>query len=390
MDPHDLNIRHLSAHAAIVETGSISEAARRINLSQPSVTQAIAKLESQLGVSLFRRRPTGMQPTKSGRLLAQRADAMMRLLGNGRVTAAQMRCFLALARTGSYSAAARALAMAQPSVHRAVTDLATNLETSLVERVGRSVFLTRGGRAMVRQFTLALAELDAALVELAALKGQDTGRIAIGAMPLSRAKLLPLALASFHAAHPDVRLVIVEGSHAELAGPLRDGVIAFMVGALRQDPGSDLANIPLFNDAPMIVGRVDHPLEGTSRPTGGDLARYPWLVPPEGTPLRALWSKMFEKLGVDPPDVTIEVGSVMMIRQLLVASDHLTLLSPDQATVEFEAGWLTQIGLTPTGLERTIGITTRRDWRPTVLELAFLDMLGSAAAQCGRIISSKN
>jgi hypothetical protein len=52
MSPFDLNIRHLAAHVAIATTGPLSEAARRIHLSQPAVTQAMAKLERQLGTPL--------------------------------------------------------------------------------------------------------------------------------------------------------------------------------------------------------------------------------------------------------------------------------------------------------------------------------------------------
>ena len=49
MDPRALNLRHLHAMAAIMRTGSISAAAKAVNLTQPAITQAIAKLESLIG-----------------------------------------------------------------------------------------------------------------------------------------------------------------------------------------------------------------------------------------------------------------------------------------------------------------------------------------------------
>ncbi len=57
------NIRHLRAFLAIVECKSISKATEKVYLSQPAITQAIAKLESGLECKLFERKSTGMYVT---------------------------------------------------------------------------------------------------------------------------------------------------------------------------------------------------------------------------------------------------------------------------------------------------------------------------------------
>jgi hypothetical protein len=85
---------------------------------------------------------------------------------------------------------------------------------------------------------------------------------------------------------------------------------------------------------------------------------------------------MFEGEGMAVPDVPVECGSVITIRQLMMSSDFLSLLSPDQVAVELEAGWLTIICPAPVGIVRTIGVTTRLGWRPTPLQRQFLDELG--------------
>jgi molybdenum-dependent DNA-binding transcriptional regulator ModE len=58
-----LNIRHLAALAATVRHGSVTRAARAINLTQPALTQAIARLETDLGCALFERGASGMTAT---------------------------------------------------------------------------------------------------------------------------------------------------------------------------------------------------------------------------------------------------------------------------------------------------------------------------------------
>ncbi|MGE4409158.1 MAG: LysR family transcriptional regulator [Sphingobium sp.] len=382
MEADQFNIRHLHALIAVVASGGITAAARVVNLTQPAITQGIAKLERQLGTPLFERRPGGMEPTEAARTLARRAEAAIRLIGTHRATAAQIRAFIALARAGSYAAAAAATGLAEASLHRAIGDLSLAMGFQLVDRRGRGVALTRRGAAVARNFRLAMAELNSALTELAALEGRETGRIAIGAMPLSRARVLPIAIERFHALYPQVDLSIIEGSHMELSGPLRDGEIDMMIGALRQgEYDGDLVQRPLFDDRPVIIARTGHPLGRETRLDAKTLTRFPWIMSGADTPLRRLWEHMFQQLGTTPPHVPIECGSVMTVRQILLNSDFLTLLSPDQVALELQAGWLTAIGPMPVDVRRSIGLTTRADWRPTPLQTRFMEMIAEAATE---------
>lgn len=372
----ELNLRHLRAVLAIRRHGSMSAAARDVNLTQPAITQGLARIEQQIGATLFERSSGGMAPTSAAEALVPRIAAALERIPSSRVTAAQMRSFVALARTGSYAGAARALGTSEPSLHRAVRDLSLALGRDLVERRGRGIVLTRRGVILARSFSLAMAELAAGLEEVSALAGKETGRIAIGAMPLCRARLLPAAIARFHGRHPNYRIIVVEGSHAELIGPLRDGELDLLIGALRDPvPGSDLEQQPLFDDRPVIVARSGHPLAGTE-PSLDALAGFPWSVAAPGAPLRDHWEAMFLGKGLAVPPVPVECGSVITIRQLMMSSDFLALLSPDQVAVELEAGWLTILCAAPSDIVRTIGVTTRAGWKPTPLQARFQEELG--------------
>ncbi len=377
MNPFELNIRHLRAVAAILETGSISAAARVVNLTQPAITQGIAKLERQIDLPLFERRPGGMSPTPAARLLAPRVTAALRLMDSRHATAAQISAFLAVARCGGYAGAAAETGLSEPSLHRAVGDLSLAVGHILVERRGKGVALTARGAVIARRFRLGEAELKSAMSELASLKGREVGRIVVGAMPLSRARLLPAAVMAFHREHREIGVSIIEGSHAELAGPLRDGEIDMMVGALRPGAGDDaIVATPLFEDRPVILARAGHPLAGViGGLTSEAMTAYPWITAAIGTPLRSQFRAMFEAVGAAAPSVPIECGAVIMVRQMLLQSDFLTLLSPDQVAVELEAGWLVKIADAPGDVTRTIGVTTRADWRATALQRRFLSIL---------------
>ncbi|MBL0965975.1 LysR family transcriptional regulator [Blastomonas sp. UPD001] len=374
-----LNLRHLRSVVAITRLGSISAAATHVNISQPAITQGLSKLEAQLGIALFHRLPEGMQPTEAAAVLTPRIERALDHVGSPLVTMAQMRALLTLAEGGSYARASAITGLSQPALHRALADLAIVLRRPLVERRGKGIAFTHGGRRTVRAFRLARAELRAGLAEIETLKGREVDRIAVGAMPLSRARVLPEAVAAFHLAHPEARILISEGAFIDLIEPLRDGDLDVIVGALRDPaPGEDVEQQPLFLDRPAIIGRKDHPL-ASGVASLAQLAEYPWIASPAGTPLHSRWRAMFERAGLALPRVPIECGSVIAIRQILATSDFLAMLSPDQVGLELSTGLLGIIAEVPAELSRTIGITMRSGWRPTMVQAAFLEQLRLAS-----------
>lgn len=393
-DPYALNLRHLRAVAAIAASGSLRAAAEAVSLSQPALTQGLARLEAQIGVPLFERRPDGMRTTAAGAIVAARGSEAVAELAHAMrattraggfamperlLTMAQVRAFLALADAGSFSGAAAGTGIAQPSLHRATRDVERLAGTPLIERRGRGLVLTERGRRAARGFRLAIKSIEACLAEVAGLSGKPAGSITIGAMPLARARLLPDALAKLCRKHPHAHIVVVEGAHRELVDLLRDGRVDMMVGALREPaPGPDVAQVPLCADRLAVIARAGHPLSGKVRVEAEDLAAYPWIIGLPGAPVRALWERMFGGAGAPLPPAPIDCGSVMTIRGLLLSGDFLTLLSPDQVWVELQAGLLRVIEGAPVPATRTIGISTRAGWRPTPEQRDLIALLVSA------------
>lgn len=294
------------------------------------------------------------------------------------MTATQLGAFLHFCNAQSFVGAAGLSGASQPAVHRAVRDLEQICGTPLVERRGRGVVLTPPGRAMARGVRLAAAEIAAGIAE-ARGDDADVGRIAIGAMPLSRALVLPHALSAFLEVAPGTILDVIEGSWRELIEPLLDGVIDLTIGALRENPPAGIEQEPLFTDQLAIFGRAGHPLTLHRSPGLDLLGRQQWIIGPSGTPLRSHWESLFE--GRALPEVPVECGSVMVIRGLLARSDLLTLLSPDQVALEIEASMLCRVGEPLDGALRTIGISTRANWRPTARQRQLVDLIRSAATE---------
>lgn len=383
-DPFQLNLRHLQAMLAICEHGSVSAAAQRIGLSQPALTQAVLKLEQQLGHDLFERRADGMLITAAGKQVAQRVDAALGHLTVGaealshsaarperRMTTTQLRAFLAIADAGGFAAAAAATGMSRTAAHRAVGDLETAAGEALVDRRGRSISLNAAGRRLARGTRLAVAELAALLVELGL--HPEGSLIGLGVTPTARALIVPETMARLTAETDAAAFRVYEGSWAELVEPLRDGVIDLIVGEVRDYEISDLAQKPLFEDRLIVVGGSQHPLVGQNCVPLDSLATYPWIVGLPNSPLRSAWDELFA--GRTPPRSPIECGSVMIIGRLLTNGDFLTLLNPDQAALQIRSGLLAQIAAPLEHAKSAIGVTVRRSWRPTVVQQRFVDLL---------------
>ncbi|KGB54733.1 LysR family transcriptional regulator [Sphingopyxis sp. LC363] len=394
LEPFDLNLRHLRVLGDVIAYRSLNRAAEAAGLSQPALTQGIGKLERQLGVALFERYFDGVTPTTAGSLLAERVSRAMEYLAAatprlGRrggagfarperlMTATQLEAFRHFADAQGFAGAALASGLSQSAIHRAVRELEQICGVPLAERRGRGMMLTSAGRSVARGIRLAAAEIAAGIGEARGDEGFG-GRMAIGAMPLSRALLLPRALAMFARDLPSAVVDIVEGSWRELIDPLLDGVVDIMIGALREAPPAGVEQIPLFTDRLAIFGGCHHSLVGQAVSLE-TLAGQSWVVGPAGTPLRAHWEALFE--GMVKPSVPIECGSVMVIRGLLAQTDFLTLLSPDQVALEVRAGMLARVGPDLPHRIRTIGLTTRTGWHPTRSQRQMLDRLHLAAQE---------
>lgn len=391
--PYDLNLRHLRALVTVVAVRSFARAAEAAGLSQPALTQGMAKLERQLGVALFDRHSGGVEPTAAGKALAERVERAFDQLASAvrrpgkpgtrgfprpeqLMTGTQLQAFLYFAEAQGFAGAALASGLSQPAIHRAVRELEQISGHALAERRGRGMTLTPAGRAMARGVRLAAGELSAGIAE-ARGEIQPATRIAIGAMPLSRALVLPRAIAHFLRDCPETVIDVVEGSWRELVDPLLDGVIDLMIGALRDAPPDGVEQVPLFTDRLAVFTRKGHPLAG--RRVGlHELQTQSWVVGPQGTPLRAHWQALFA--GKLPP-VPVECGSVMVIRGLVMQSDLLTLLSPDQIAVELDTQMLVRIDVDLPGCIRTIGLTTRRGWRPTQTQQRLVDLIHQASME---------
>lgn len=118
--------------------------------------------------------------------------------------------FCAVARRGSFTAAAQALRYTQSAVSRQIAALEAETGAVLFDRLPRGVALTEQGRCLLPHAEAILGRVAAARQDLSALAEIRGGRLRVGAFPTAVAALVPAALAAFRKAHPELALSLVE------------------------------------------------------------------------------------------------------------------------------------------------------------------------------------
>ena len=380
-----LNLRHLQAFSAVAATGSVTQAADALFRVASAVTRAVAELEACLGVSLFERKARGMLMNVYGeavRVRAQRVEqefaaACLELAGSDAAaptqaiearsllasmfSARRLALFASLSELHNMPAVAAAFGVTQPALSALVRELESRTGRTLFTRTARGVTPTRAGSLLAFRCKRALAELRSIGPDLAALRGAVEGRVAVGALPLSRTLILPSAIAALVARHPRLHVSTVESPYEALAAALRSGDIDFIIGALRPpEEARDLVQEPLFEDRISLIVRAGHPLAGLPRIGRAALQRAQWVLSRPGSPSRELLERAFREAGRSAPMPTVETGDLALLRGLLLQSDMVTAMSAHQLHYEIDTGALVVLNHPLESTRRRIGITQRK------------------------------
>jgi len=394
MRDHIPPLRQLRAFFAVAKSQSVTRAAQAINLSQPAVTQMIANLEAGLEAALFSRTPTGSYLTAMGEIFLARIQRVLDHMEDAlcepvigapfasrelvramliKISSHHVRALLSIADSSSFDEAARRIGISQPSLQRAARELERIVERPLYHRTASGMSVTRPAFELARRLRIAMREVEYGVEEIEAARGLYTGRFTIGAIPLAGVSLLALALNDLLDAYPQTQIEIRDGRYEPMLAELRSGKVDILYGVLRCPAEiEDVTEIALFRDRYRIVVRHGHPLAGRSDVTVEDLAAHDWILPGEGNPRRRVVEQLFADSAIQPR-ISIETSSIPAHKAILAISDRITLLTeseikdrPDQLTA------LPFDGLAP---RRPEGYATRRDWKPTLIQRHFVELL---------------
>ena len=195
----------------------------------------------------------------------------------------QLAALVAVADTGTFSAAAEVLHTVQSNVSTHVAHLERSLGVTLVDRSGGC--LTEEGEVVVARARRIQAELDALSADVASLRDEVAGNVRVGVIGTTGRWLMPPLLTAMGERHPAVRVAVLEGNTTSLLPHLLSGSLDLaMVNLPVTD--QDVVVDRLFEEDLIVVAPSDHPLALLDEVTLTDLASHELLLTPPGTSIR--------------------------------------------------------------------------------------------------------
>jgi LysR family hydrogen peroxide-inducible transcriptional activator len=286
----------------------------------------------------------------------------------------QLQALVAIADHGSFSSAAAALHTVQSNVSSHVAHLERELGVQLVDRQAGQ--LTDEGHAVVERARRVAAELEAVVTDVAALRSDVAGTVRVGMIGTTARWLAPLLLDRVALEHPNVRLVLGEGTSATLEPHLTSGALDAAVVNLPQT-SPDVVERPLFDEDVILVVPDTHPLAQRTDLALADLEGLELLLPAPGTTFR-------EELDAAARSASVtlrpkaELDGLRLIAALTLRGYGPAIIPATGAAEKLEGYARVSIAGMPA---RRVGVVTRRRSRPSAPARALLQVLDAVIAE---------
>lgn len=240
--------------------------------------------------------------------------------------------FREVARQLHYRKAAESLAVAQPALSRAITQLETELGVDLLSRTRRKVELTSAGRAFLERIEPLLRALAAVPADIQALAGGQAGHVRVAFTGLAMATVLPGILRDFNRRYPGVRVELNESPTSAQLESLKNGEISCGFFHPEATPPAGLSTKLLLQEKNGVLLPADHKLAHAKKLRLRDLAETPFVMFPRahnpGFYDRVLAA--FQQAGVTPriaDEVWPRANAIGLVRAGLGA----TFMAPSEA-----------------------------------------------------------
>jgi DNA-binding transcriptional LysR family regulator len=248
-----------------------------------------------------------------------------------RVDTRLLRTFTTLARTGSFTATAAELHLAQSTVTVQIRALEKELGARLFDRLPRGALITEAGRRLLDEAEGVL-DAESRLRASAAAEGPPAGRVVVGAGETLCSARLPGVIASLRRTHPDVEVDLEAAGTAAAVDGLRTGRLDLALLLEEHVSFPDIATEHLAREPLVLLCAPGHPLTGRDEPvTWHQLAGEAFFLHEQGCSYSDSLAQ--ELMGVHGARTRLtRFGSIEAARSCVAAGLGLTLLP--RATVE--------------------------------------------------------
>ena len=285
--------------------------------------------------------------------------------------------FCAVVELKSFSKAAQALHLTQPTVSIHIKALEDEFSTKLLDRLGRTVTPTQDGEILYRYAKEIMSLKENARLAMDRVSGAIGGRLVIGASTIPGEYIVPQLLAKFKRAYPDVFPALRIGdSHGILESVLRGDVDLGIIGTGTKDKNI-IARKFMHDELSLVASGIYK----TSVLDKNQLRRVPLLVREIGSGSRTSAEDHLKEAGLAPEDLNIvaEMGSSQALIQAVKAGMGLAFLSKLSVEDEIRRGALTEVRLKGVDMTRSFYIITHRLRFNTRICRAFIEFISKPA-----------
>ncbi|MEH6694048.1 MAG: hydrogen peroxide-inducible genes activator [Hyphomonas sp.] len=200
-------------------------------------------------------------------------------------TLRQLQFLAALGETGSFSRAAEACHVTQPTLSAGIKELEELLGVRLADREARGARLTHAGELAVSRASALLADAHALVQAVQSAGAALTGPFHLGAIPTIAPFVLPQTVRALSELYPDLKLYLHEDKTTRLIDQLRTRTLdAALIGLPWDAPG--IETVPLFDDEFLFASSTSHPLAKKNGLSPEDLKGEDILLLEDGHCLR--------------------------------------------------------------------------------------------------------
>ncbi len=287
--------------------------------------------------------------------------------------------FCQVAALKSFSKAADALFLTQPTVSGHILSLERSLDLRLFDRRGKEICLTKAGDLFLRYASKILIARRDLMNAMSEFSQRIKGEISLGASTIPGEYLLPKLMGDFKKAFPLLRFSLRISDTREIVQEvLREEIEFGLIGAKVDHPS--LHYEKFAEDEIIVIAPFNHPLARKKPIRLEDLLKEPWIVREEGSGTQMTVEKALRRRGKSLADfnVVIQMASTSSVKEGVKAGLGLAFISRRAAEEELDRNLLASI--VPEGLEsinRQIYIVFRKGKTISPVALEFLRFLRS-------------
>lgn len=292
----------------------------------------------------------------------------------------QLRIFRNVIEHQSFSRAAEAVYLTQPTISSHIKYLEDHFGCRLIDRMGRKALPTKSGELLYEYAGRLLALQEELEMAMAEFQGKMSGRLTIGGSTIPGGYMLPRIIGQFIHQYSDVTVSLVVGDTVQIVEDILSGAVELgMVGARIGE--KRITQEKLIEDDMRLIVPANHKWADRNSIDITDLLKEPFIIREKGSGTLASIENSIKDKGedIDSLNIVAEMGSTEAVVQGIKGSIGISILSSIAVFDELKSGSLKALTVRGMNLKRNFYLTLHKDRSLSPLGKVFVEFLKTSS-----------